>query len=174
MISEVCEVHNVSKENCHLWTDSIIVLHWLENPPTSAKIYVASRVADTKEFSTGCTWRHVPTKDNPADLASQCPKAKIVLIEEAKASISNECKPPVAMIVTNTLPILSNDKGELLNQYSSITRLYRITAYVRRFINNCKAKAENREKGQLTDDELLVAETDWLKDSIGIQSVSNV
>lgn len=166
MLNDACETHNVRKEDCHLWSDSMIVLSWLDKPPTSAKVYVAHRVAETKEWSAGCTWRHVPTKENPADLASrgvkpkdiinntlwwhgpewltkpneQWPATKIVFSDEAKASMAKECSPPVVLTIVNHEPMVTNKKGDLLPQYSSITRLYRVTAFVRRFISNCRRK----------------------------------
>ena len=53
------------------WSDSEIVLSWLQRPPTAWKTYVAHRVAAIQEAVPASKWRHVPTKDNPADLLSR-------------------------------------------------------------------------------------------------------
>ena len=47
-----------------------------------------------------------------------------------------------------------------VNQYSSYTKLKRVTAWIYRFVNNCLKKSENRS--HLTAQELEAAETYWL------------
>lgn len=190
MVEEVRDVHSVPKEKCFLWSDSMIVLHWLIKPPRSAKPYVAHRIADTKDLSKDCKWSHVPTKDNPADLASrgvmpsdivghklwwhgpewllqsadQWPKSKLSLTEEEKRAIEGECNAPAVHVVTHIPPIVTNGKGDLLTQYSSVRKLYRVTAYVQRFIKNCRMSVGDREMGPLTMDEIVNAEYVWLRD----------
>ncbi|XP_068140333.1 uncharacterized protein [Drosophila tropicalis] len=51
----------------HFWTDSTIVLAWLNKPPCSWSIFVASICNST----SGQSWSHVRSEDNPADLASR-------------------------------------------------------------------------------------------------------
>ena len=52
-----------------LFTDSICVLHWLKtSKPLS--VFVANRVKEIKSL-TGVTYAHVPSKDNPADMATR-------------------------------------------------------------------------------------------------------
>ena len=52
----------------------------------------------------------------------------------------------------------------LLDQVSSLSRLYRITAWIRRFINNCRAHKSGRTRNgrSLTTKELAAAESAWL------------
>lgn len=52
------------------WTDSSIVLGWLKSPGNT-KTFVANRVAAIGELTNTDDWRHVPTSENPADLASR-------------------------------------------------------------------------------------------------------
>ncbi|KAK9694485.1 Pao retrotransposon peptidase [Popillia japonica] len=54
-----------------LWTDSSIVLGWLKTSPNLLKTFVCNRVAQIQELTSECTWRHVGTKCNPADLLSR-------------------------------------------------------------------------------------------------------
>ncbi|XP_076165212.1 uncharacterized protein LOC143145582 [Ptiloglossa arizonensis] len=53
-----------------LWTDSMIVLHWIRTPPHALKVFVANRVSDIQSVHEA-QWRHVPTLDNPADCLSR-------------------------------------------------------------------------------------------------------
>lgn len=188
MLHEVCTVHDVSPKNCHLWTDSMIVLYWLHKSPGTAKMYVANRIAETSELTRSCTWRHVPTKDNPADMASRgitasaiidaklwwegpvwmsqsidkWPKNELQLSEEHKASIASESSPPVVLLAHRPQPFLENENGDLLPQASSAHRLIRITAWVIRFANNAKKNAI-RSSGPLTAEEYLTAESHWIR-----------
>ena len=52
-----------------------------------------------------------------------------------------------------------------MNDYSRLQRLVRVTAWIKRFIDNSSAKAKQNEKrtGRLEADELKCAEIEWLK-----------
>ena len=51
------------------WLDSTVALHWI-NGGGNFKQFVANRVAKIKS-NTQLEWRHVPTKENLADLGSR-------------------------------------------------------------------------------------------------------
>ncbi|KAK9739110.1 Pao retrotransposon peptidase [Popillia japonica] len=53
------------------WTDSTIVLRWIRTSPHLLKTFVANRITEIQTASFVENWRHVPTKDNPADIASR-------------------------------------------------------------------------------------------------------
>ena len=53
----------------HCWLDSSVALHWILGGG-DYKQFVANRVRKIREHSD-VVWRHVPTHDNPADLASR-------------------------------------------------------------------------------------------------------
>lgn len=55
----------------YLWSDSTIVLSWLQTPETIMKIFVASRAAEILELNGNIVWKHVPSECNPADLISR-------------------------------------------------------------------------------------------------------
>ncbi|XP_055859309.1 uncharacterized protein LOC129921489 [Episyrphus balteatus] len=55
----------------HLWTDSTIVLAWLSKPPSTWKTFVANRTSEIITNVPDVQWSHVPSADNPADLASR-------------------------------------------------------------------------------------------------------
>ncbi|XP_031782490.1 uncharacterized protein LOC116416805 [Nasonia vitripennis] len=53
------------------WSDSQIVLTWLRKHPCHWKTFVANRVSLIQTELPSATWAHVPTKENPADLATR-------------------------------------------------------------------------------------------------------
>ena len=55
----------------YFWTDSAIVLAYLQNDEKRFKIFVANRIERIKQSSRVEDWRHVPGERNPADHASR-------------------------------------------------------------------------------------------------------
>ncbi|GFX71549.1 integrase catalytic domain-containing protein [Trichonephila clavipes] len=53
------------------WTDSKIVLSWLSSHPRKWKTFVANRISEIMEVLPTKHWRHVPYKENAADIASR-------------------------------------------------------------------------------------------------------
>ena len=51
------------------WLDSSVALHWIRGEG-KYKMFVANKVNKILEHE-GVTWRHVPSKNNPADVASR-------------------------------------------------------------------------------------------------------
>lgn len=54
-----------------LWTDSEIVLHWLNSLPSRWKTFVANRVSEIQHLTAKAVWNHVPGSENPADIISR-------------------------------------------------------------------------------------------------------
>lgn len=55
----------------YFWTDSMIVLGYINNEKKRFKTFVANRLAIIHDATSKEDWRYVPTKLNPADLASR-------------------------------------------------------------------------------------------------------
>ena len=53
------------------WTDSTLVLQYINNEERRFRVFVANRIAEIRSRSEPKDWRHVPTKDNPADDCSR-------------------------------------------------------------------------------------------------------
>ncbi|XP_060596964.1 uncharacterized protein LOC132750911 [Ruditapes philippinarum] len=53
------------------WTDSMIVLGYINNVKKRFKTFVANRLSYIHDVTTPKDWRYVPSKLNPADLASR-------------------------------------------------------------------------------------------------------
>lgn len=53
------------------WTDSTSVLKYINNEDRRFHTFVANRISAIREISNPAQWRHIGTKDNPADAASR-------------------------------------------------------------------------------------------------------
>ncbi|XP_058798035.1 uncharacterized protein LOC131668142 [Phymastichus coffea] len=118
-----------------LWSDSQVVLTWLKKHPCHWKTFVANRVSLIQTELPSALWSHVPTKQNPADLATRG-----AMPDELRANdlwwtgpmwlLSPSDKwpqPRQSLRSLHTRP--SSDEPVLLARYSSLTRLIRITAW---------------------------------------------
>lgn len=62
---------NIQLEDSVFWTDSTPVLKYLNNEDRRFHTFVANRMSTIRELSEPSQWRHVSTKNNPADNASR-------------------------------------------------------------------------------------------------------
>jgi len=62
---------NITINKYYLWTDSSIVLTWIQSLPNKWNIFVGKRVALIQEETESASRRHVPFESNPADLISR-------------------------------------------------------------------------------------------------------
>ena len=73
------DVLSEPKNEVALWTDSLNVLYWIRNRARSFKPFIASRVGEIQRHTTPRQWRHVPTKQNPADILSRGATARTLI-----------------------------------------------------------------------------------------------
>jgi len=55
----------------YYWSDSSIVLSWINAPSSRWKTFVAHRVGEIQEVTSSSQWRHVKSENNPADIISR-------------------------------------------------------------------------------------------------------
>ena len=172
------------------WSDSTVVLSWIRNSNKEFKQFVENRLLEIRRLAPPELWKYVPTKQNPADIASRGttatqlvenklwwngPEFLIKSNEHWPSQPSNsqeddsELKSPrvsVSTSIVNVAQIPNILKLVDTSKYSTIGRLLRVTAYVLRFINNLKKRVENLDitVGQITCEEIDSAELKWIKD----------
>ncbi|GBN32102.1 hypothetical protein AVEN_105031-1 [Araneus ventricosus] len=61
----------ISFHSTVLWTDSTIVLAWIQKDPSVLKPFVRNRVSAIQNLTEINAWKHVPSKENPADIISR-------------------------------------------------------------------------------------------------------
>lgn len=169
---------SIASADVVLWTDSEIVIHWLKNTTKRWKIFVANRIDDIQKFTKGSTWRHVGTNDNPADLVSRG-KYPAELIDNdlwwhgpswlSQSSVNwpnhrlgvvrwpaeEELKEINVNVVRPSMNIISH--------FSSLKRLYCVTAWCFRFINHCRRRPTSKVS-HLEVEEIDFAITFWTRE----------
>jgi len=71
LLHHVKTVFAMSTSQIFVWTDSTIVLSWLNGNPRWFKTFVANRVSSIIDSVPPTQWNHVPGVENPADCASR-------------------------------------------------------------------------------------------------------
>jgi len=137
--------------------------------PHLLKTYVANRVAIIQEIIGQIEWRHVSSKDNPADALSRGQLPRSFMQQKTWFTgplwlTNDEIEWPNKMARISEIPELKkntclmtyNDIG-ILDKYSSYSKLLRIIAYCFRFLPT------TRHNGPLTAEEINNAEIKILK-----------
>lgn len=157
------------------WTDSSVVLSWIRSGSSiNLKAFVANRVAAVRKLSDTDTWRHVPTKYNPADLSSRGVNPKEIAACELwwkgpkylslpmsewpsiqpQSNIDIKNLPEVRSYANINSTRNSNVSTIIkFNNYSKLKRLQYILGYIYRCINNCR-NSKTKTNGSLTVTEL--------------------
>lgn len=151
------------------WTDSSIVLQWMQCHPNRLQTYVANRISDILNNSDIHQWRHVSGIENPADCASRGTDARKLknhpLWWKGPSWLSQATNmwPSSKPTILSELPEVkataliaqhrSDELTSFIESYSSMHRLKRITAYILRFLHNAR-KRTNHRNGALTASEI--------------------
>ncbi|XP_050043628.1 uncharacterized protein [Dermacentor andersoni] len=164
-----------------LWTDSTVAMYWIKGNAARWKPFVANRVSELQALTDPRDWRHCPGSDNPADLITcgilpsalreselwwkgprwlQEDDTSWPMISEPSSKV-RECQMEERKVTV--MPIVSSSSMAIFNveNYSSFSRVVRVTAWVRRFVDNCHNK-EGRTIGPLRAEEVISAERYWL------------
>ncbi|XP_017482625.1 PREDICTED: uncharacterized protein LOC108371551 isoform X2 [Rhagoletis zephyria] len=70
LMEKVSKALNLKDKHIY-YTDSTIVLSWLQLDPAKLQIFVSNRVNFIQVQTKGRQWRHIDTKSNPADLITR-------------------------------------------------------------------------------------------------------
>ncbi|XP_058811185.1 uncharacterized protein LOC131676075 [Topomyia yanbarensis] len=142
------------------WSDSAIVLQWLQSSPNTWQTFVGNRVSEVQHFTRGCQWKHVAGIENPADLVSRGMSVDEflastlwkegphwLLLPDREWTSSNP--PSVAEEMLEVRHIVATVQSvpsvnALFLRWSSYTRLLHVTGYCLRFLLNAHAKARTQ------------------------------
>ena len=173
-------------DSIHYWLDSKTALYWIFNNG-EWKQFVQHRVNEILRLSKKEGWGHVPGNENPADLGSRgCTASHLKdskLWWEGPEWLKKEDQWPnkidlnkseeieVESKRVNVLVTVEEEPKGVSNvididKFSSLDRLLRVTAYMKRFVRNLKRKKEGKEldTGRLDVGELEEAERVWILD----------
>ena len=171
-------------ENIHAYSDSTIVLAWLDGTPQRYKLYVANRISKTIQLIPPTAWKYVPTSENPADCASRGLTAKELIHHQLwwhgpqwllqhpvkipaqptasqlkKAEQEDDQKHDAPTQQCNVVAVQTDDQLE--SRSKSFSTLIKITCWVRRFMARAKKKEIPQTK-KLSVAEAIAAE-DFLR-----------
>lgn len=174
LTDKVIKSTNFQRSTRVFWSDSTIVLAWLKTSPSLLKPFVSNRVSEIQNLTEINNWRHVPTKDNPADLLSRgvLPQdlCKSKLWWEGPDWLGRDCQfwPKLRTLEQNSLPEMRKAKERIftcintsetpvidLERFSELNKLKRTVAYCWRFINKCRRKPN--KTSHFSVDELKLA-----------------
>jgi len=170
------------------WLDSKTSLFWILNRG-EWKQFVQHRVNEILRETNKSEWGHVSGGENPADLGSrglnatqiqgnnlwwegppwlrkgesEWPKFNVI---EGNDS-ANEERKKVTVLRVQTEPVQTISSVIEIRKYSSLLKLFRVTALVLRFINNIKAKRAGGKvsTGNIEASDISEAEKLWLIDA---------
>jgi len=161
LVNKVLKCFHCRIDAINLWTDSTIVLSWIQSCSRTWATFVANRVAEIQQLTPTQYWHHVRSEENPADSLSRgvMPKALAALhlwwsgpswlsrdknswpsdfpfIEEEELPEKKTKALPATMIASQTF--------SLFDRYSRLTKLIHVTSYILRFSNNTRKVNEKK------------------------------
>ena len=178
LLHHVKRVLCIPLSNIHAWTDSTVVLNWLDGSPKRFKNYVGNRISAILDLMPPDKWKHVNGLQNPADCASRGLYPSELLDHPLWWSGPDWLKQDqtnwptltpnnhddegteISLVVIQTFPqpVIPVDRFSKLNQ------LKRVTCWIIRFIKNSRFKDHSKRiLTPLTMSELQEAENYWIK-----------
>ena len=176
------------------YTDSKVALYWIKGVDREWKQFVDNRVTEIRRLVPVECWMHCPGKENPADLPSRGVSVGELMnshlwfnspswlldgttlthsfeedsvpeecIAEMKVSYRLQHQATHVLLTTENVSTIVNCEN-----FSSLTRLLRVTGYVLKFIDVLKAKttkSEDTPSMNLSAKDISVAEAFWIKSS---------
>ena len=163
------------------WTESKVVLGYLNNESKRFHVYVANRVQEIQDCTDKKQWRYIESKQNPADVASRGMKAKELqdsrwilgpeflwskdctwLNCDEQSHILRDDGPEVKKSVTMTTSSSGKGKSTLderVERFSSWYRAQRAVALCMKYMKKLKARAkkEPEETVQVRAQDLEIA-----------------
>ena len=144
------------------WTDSMIVLAYLHDDSKRTHTFVRSRVARIISHYEASQWGHVPSEQNPADLASRGTLSvdnlaisewfngpKFITQQESEWPPCDQLVPvldsdvevkrnAISHMVEASMPSMIDD---IVNKFSKLTKVKHVMAWVMLFIRKCRKQA---------------------------------
>lgn len=161
-----------------VWCDSKIVLAWLATHPSKWATFVAHRTSEIHENIDASCWRYVPTKQNPADIASRGTSITEIkqsslwwqgpsFLSEPSATIPNQdfelplATAPEKCKQTKSFHINLPKENYVLEKFESLNGLLHFTALALRLRD--KIKGQPMPTGPIVAEEMNKAESHWIR-----------
>lgn len=179
-VSFVKEQLKIDISDVYVWTDSMAVIGWL-NSSKNLPTFIRNRVREIKSHDS-IVLSYVKTSENPADIATRGATVKalsenklwwhgpdFVKQSSDKWLLGQQFYPHVDVLISAIVkePEYNGEAGDKppfdidSHRFSSVSKIFRVTAYVIRFIRKLRGKVIIRKT--LTSEEIQDAEVMWLK-----------
>ncbi|GFS99104.1 putative RNA-directed DNA polymerase from transposon X-element [Trichonephila clavipes] len=157
------------------WSDSMVALHWIKNNGEWS-IFVSNRITEIARISSPENWRHVLRRMNPADVLSRgCSPRHLLeskwfggpewLLGDAVTWPTNEiqCETKVLDCERRKIKLCNLNVTDKRETWYSIKffnyhSIIRMTAWVLRFLSNCRRQSKNRNLEELSTSKIEKAE----------------
>jgi hypothetical protein len=171
LFNTVLRTINVKIDQQFLWTDSTVVLAWINSTSSNLQTFVGNRVSEIQTLTDAKDWYHVKSESNPADVLSrgalpgQLKTNKLWWNGPDWLSENNDTWPvsnvnlsdieiPERRTVTLTNIHSRERQLPLLTKFSNYKKTERVMSWVLRFINNCRKPNQRQISSSLTCEEL--------------------
>ena len=179
LLHHIRSLYQIPVADVYAWTDSTIVLNWLNGSPKRFKTFVGNRISTIVDCIPPNCWNHVSSVDNPADCASrglypsellhhelwwrgpkwltipqsQWPIQLPLPPNETHSEEKEICLTTTYQPMTPLIPV---------DRYSTFSRFQRVTAWIYRFVDNCAQRSSAVFTPYLSVEELSRAERYWI------------
>nr|XP_021329350.1 uncharacterized protein LOC110439121 [Danio rerio] len=160
MLKGELELENVQE---FFWTDSQVVLGYINNEARRFHVFVANRIQRIKESTKPTQWKYVASEDNPADHASRGLKSKELIASnwfsgpsflwedslptgEIKVGDLDTDDPEVRKVLVHHTLTTENSLAERFSKFSSWTKLVKAIARLIRFVKELKGSIKRTNK----------------------------
>ncbi|GBM36711.1 hypothetical protein AVEN_221973-1 [Araneus ventricosus] len=131
-----------------MWTDSEICLHWIKSSATEWKQFVSNRVVEIQDCVVPDRWFHCPGLENPAGRLTRGVSAVSLKSDDLWWSGHRWLKSPRYDWL--------QQKFKVPDEFSSLTRLLRVAAYVLRFLGKLGGRSTQTGAYSVSKTALLV------------------
>ncbi|XP_043474363.1 uncharacterized protein LOC122506314 [Leptopilina heterotoma] len=151
LINNLMSILEIPVVKAYAWSDSINTLSWIKaDDPSRWPVYVANRVSEIQQNFSKESWKYVPGKDNPADIASRGTDAHSLidcnlwwrgpdwLSKETSAwptfpNLKSETLEKLTEPSTSIQSLFLHRTDKIISRFSCLTRLLRVIARCLRF-----------------------------------------
>lgn len=147
LIKDLIVILEIPKNKIFAWTDSMVVLSWLQSQPSRWQTFVANRVADIVTVLDNDQWRHVESCSNPADIATRTLQANDLVNQEVwwngpkwlrQTNINfDRCDiPQTELEIKKSFQTTLERENIIWERFSTLSKMKRVLAYCRRFLRS--------------------------------------
>ncbi|GBO18357.1 hypothetical protein AVEN_261924-1, partial [Araneus ventricosus] len=194
LISKAVSSLNLKIDKTYLYSDSTIVLAWINTSPHLLKIFVSNRISRIHELTKDFSWHHVKTSENPADIISRgmtpqqlmdnslwwngpqfLQQVTVVLSDKNDIPTDDDYLHELKRESDKTLALTldSTFLDSLLSISNNYSKLIRVVSFLFRFVNNSR-NPKSKLDGPLTTMELQRAKLFLIKSVQKIAFQDNV